>query len=193
MTQNARTGHPSQDILLDFAEGEPVDASWADHISGCESCSVRVGEMHRALTAARDDVDVPDPGKKYWEDFGSRLHEQISAESEKRTVWSRRRWWAVAASVLLALVGWLAWEATRPSTLMSEITSYTLLPPAEQDQEFQFLLSFAEAVYKTEDLEDFMYLVGYSALDPDQLTKNEQEQLREELENLLKAEENEIS
>lgn len=192
MSKDGRNNHLSPEILLDFAESTPVDASWTEHLSGCEPCSARVRELQRALTDARELVP-PSPGKAYWADFGSRLRTEIAAESEMRKSRSRRWWWAIAAGVSLALAGWLAWEASRPTAPMPEMSAETLLPPAEQDQEFQFLLSFAEIVQNPEDIEETLYLVTYAAADPSQLTAEEQEQLREKLENLLKVGENEKS
>jgi hypothetical protein len=68
-----------------------------------------------------------------------------------------------------------------------------VLPPADEDVEYQFLLSIAELANGEEDWAERLYFGPVQDLDPTQLTPEEQEQLRQELENDLEGENDAVS
>jgi hypothetical protein len=168
--------HPSPEVLVDLVEGAVVDAVWLDHVASCKTCSDDVDSLRRALEAASTD-EVPDPGEAYWDGFNPRLKSRIDEESRRPL----KRWvWAAAAAAAIAVGFWASsyWtEVLRPTPAVS---AEILLPPIEDDEEYQALLAFAETDSETwtEVFED----QSYPGFDPSQLTADETEELRNKLE-----------
>ena len=45
--------HPEDDVLVDLATGEPVDAAVTAHVTTCQRCSAEVSSLREVLTAVR--------------------------------------------------------------------------------------------------------------------------------------------
>jgi hypothetical protein len=85
-------------------------------------------------------VDFPDPPEAYWRDIDSRLDGRIE-EDVKLRIKKARRLWAVAAAAVVVLSLWISNEIDLvPPSTRSE-TGERILPPEEQDPEYQHLLS----------------------------------------------------
>ena len=187
MNENGEQVHLSPEILVDLTEGVAVDAEWKKHLLQCDACSKKVEDLRQALAAAGD-LEVPELDESYWEDFESRLRTRIESEASHRAR-SFGHWWVAAAAVALIIAGWVLRE-TIPSGSTPEVFAEKLLPPIEEDQEFQFLLSVAKLTDSAEDLDEAFELVAYSVFDPSHLSGEEREALRERLEQDLEAEKN---
>ncbi len=181
--------HAPPDVLLDIAEGTVVEARWKEHVVGCESCSEETENLKKALALAGK-IEIPEPGGAYWRSFGSRLNERIQKEGKAGKRVSRWMWAAAAAIVVIGL--WVSWDGYTPLSPPPDIAE-TVLPPADEDAEYQFLLSIAELIDGEEDWEERLDFGPVQDLDPIQLTSEEQEQLRQELENDLEGENDAVS
>jgi hypothetical protein len=180
--------HAPPDVLVDIAEGTFVEARWKEHVVQCESCSEEVENLATTLALAGK-VDVPEPGGEYWQSFDSRLNERIQ---KKRSVRRPNRWVWAAAAAIVAVGIWVSWDGYRPASLSSEL-AVSVLPPADEDTEYQFLLSIAELVDGEEDWEKQLLFGPALSLDSTQLTAKEREQLRKELESDLEGENDAVS
>jgi hypothetical protein len=182
--------HAPPDVLVDIAEGAVVEARWKEHVDQCESCSEEVENLEETLALAGR-IEAPETGDEYWRGFDSRLNERIQKEGEVRRRVSR--WmWAAAAAAIVVVVLWTSWDAYAPMSPPPEIAE-SVLPPADEDVEFQVLLSIAELVNGEEDWEQRLYYVPVQDLNTTQLTSEELEQLRQELENELEGEDDAVS
>lgn len=169
-----KTKHLNPEVLVELAERLPVAASAREHLGLCGECSARVKGFEATLSALCD-VDVPEPESAYWADFSSRLERRIQGESKRRPL--RFLVWAAAAAVLCGLV--LAREVfvgggEAPSEAL------VLLPPLEQDAEFQFLVSVADFAEPGEDWES-LAPGAFSLVDLPSLTAQEEGLLVERL------------
>jgi hypothetical protein len=83
--------HLKGEELVDIAEGTRPESS-APHLGGCESCRAQLHEL-RAMMAAAQDVDVPEPSPLFWDHLSTRVHEAVAAEGAPRgfdtSVWRR--------------------------------------------------------------------------------------------------------
>jgi hypothetical protein len=174
--------HPPPDVLVDFAEGAVVDIVWREHIARCGHCSAEVEDLKRTL-ALVSHVEVPEPGAEYWNGFGSRLKERVRRKERIGRPMGRWLWPAAVAAILVAAI-WIGkdWIPSPPPDTVD-----TVLPPAEEDPEFQLLLSMAEIVHDEEDWEEKLGFSAHPDLDPTQFTAEEQELLRLELERDLEG------
>lgn len=82
--------------------------------------------------------------------------------------------------------------STSPNATIKRLQT-RVLPPADEDAEYQFLLSIAELVDGEEDWDERLHFGPVQDLDPTQLTLEEQEQLRQELESDLEGENDAVS
>jgi hypothetical protein len=181
--------HAPPDVLLDIAEGTVVEARWKQHVVQCESCSEEVENLEKTLVLAGK-AQVLEPGGAYWRNFGSRLNERIQKDGKARKRVGRWAWAAAAAILVIGL--WVIWYGYTPLSTPPDIAE-TVLPPADEDAEYQLLLSIAELIDGEEDWEEQLDFGLLQDLDPTQLTSEEQEQLRQELENDLEGENDAVS
>ena len=177
--------HCPPETLVDLAEGAPVEAARVQHLAACSRCAEQVAGLRATLAAARE-VDVREPGERYWEDFPSRLRGRIAREERETARWQRRLL-PVAAAAAVAVAAWLARDLMRtPEPAPASSPLEALLPLAEEDVEFQFLISVAELVDPEEELDEVG--AGLSpTLDLSSLTAEEENELRERIEQALKA------
>jgi hypothetical protein len=165
-------------VLVDLVEGAVVDAIWLDHLASCKTCGDEVESLRQALETASAD-EVPEPDKTYWDSFNSRLKNRIDEESKRRL----KRWvWAAAAAAVVAVGIWASsyWiEVLKPSP---PVSTEILLPPVEDDEEYQALLTFAEILTDSEAWTEAFDDQSYPGFDPAQLTADETEELRNKLE-----------
>ena len=168
MTSEHETSHLSPEIFVDLVEGSPVEASRQQHLSTCAQCREELMELEQTL---------------------SLLHEDTGASALLEPVRPARRgfpaWAATAAAVLMAAVGlyWLVAEkgpGAAVPRLNAEIEE--LLPPIDEDQEFQFLLAVSDATTEDSELVEITAPVFDGlALDPAPLTPGERQRFVERL------------
>ena len=182
-------GHAPPDVLVDIAEGAVVEARWKEHVVRCEFCSKELRNLEEALAVAGK-IEVPEPGDEYWRGFDSRLSERI--QKKGKVIRRVKRWGWAAAAAILAVSLWASWDVYAPLAPPPDMAE-TILPPADEDAEYQFLLSVAELVNGEEDWEEPLYFGPVLFVDPTQLTPEEKEQLRQELENDLEGENDAVS
>src|SRR3990170_1596863 len=135
---DAKPMHPGPEVLVDLAEGSTVDTVWRQHLSRCRVCSDRVRELKEGL-AALGSVRVPEPGDAYWEDFDSRLQERLGRGGRRPGVRPARWVAAVAAGFVVAVALSILWSVWRTPALPTEGWAQNLLPPTDEDAEYQFL------------------------------------------------------
>lgn len=177
-----RQEHLGPRVLVDLAEGSPVDVEWKEHLSQCELCAEEVESLKTTLAVVGEGV-VPEPDDGYWEDFGSRLSQRLEKERKRPS----RRWiGAVAGAAILAIGIWISRDRTTQETAPPPFVE-TILPPTEEDPEFQALLSIARLSGSDESWEEFLDLWILPMLDPTELTTEERERLRGELEKNIEA------
>jgi hypothetical protein len=154
MMERPAPAHCARETLLDLAEGLPVDAAARAHLAGCGECSRRVSELKQTLSTVAQ-VAGEEPGAEYWASFALRLRERIGGEETPRTARAPRWLWAVAAAAAVALFlrAALDWWSG-PGSIGPAASAESLLPPAEEDAEFQFLVAMAETIEPEQDLED---------------------------------------
>ena len=159
-------------------EGTVVEAWWKEHVVQCESCMEEVENLKETLVLASK-LKVPEPGAEYWQRFGSRLNERIQKDgksSKRITRWA----WAAAAAILVVGL-WVGQDRFFPVSTLPDIAG-TVLPPVNEDPEYQLLLSIAEIVGGEENWEERLDFGPVQDLNPTLLTPWEQEQLRQKLE-----------
>lgn len=124
--------HPSEEMLLDLAEGRAGEPCRA-HLAECQSCAARVSEAAQALAAARR-ADLPEPPEPYWDGFGRAVRRRIDESSRRRPRWG----WllplgaAAAAAAVIALAPWQPAPSPAPPPAAS-LPSWSALPPIEED------------------------------------------------------------
>lgn len=171
MTSKKENGHLSPEVFVDVVEGVPVDASWQQHLSACPACQEELGELEQTLSLLNEDTETVLP--------------TTEPAREPRGL---PAWMVTAAAALVAAVGlyWLAVE--RDASTPTSVELEELLPPVEEDEEFQFLIAVSGAA--DEDLVEIAAPVFDSfALDPQRLTPGERqlfvERLTEEMRSSL--------
>jgi len=156
------TTHLSPEAFVDVIDGVPVDASWRQHLESGERCRRELDGLRETLSLldVNAETSAPAPG----------------------TVPRRGpapRWVAVAAAVLVTALGgyWLSLDRESPPP---SAESDELLPPIDEDEEFQLLLALSNSV--DDDLPEVGSVVDDElAIDPSRLTPEEQELLVERL------------
>jgi len=101
--------HLNAGELVDLAEGARGDAS-APHLASCEACRAKL-EGLRAMMAAVERVEVPEPSPLFWDRMSARVSDAVAAEGAPRRSWFDVWSWprvlapvgAVAAGVVLAV------------------------------------------------------------------------------------------
>ena len=169
--------HPSPEVLVDLVEGVAVDAIWKRHVSGCSICAKEVESLRTTLDMVSAN-EVPEPDKEYWNDFDTRLKNRIGKVPKKHL----NRWvWTAAAAAVVAAGFWTSSYRTEMVKEYPATWREAVLPPAEDDDEYQALLSFAEILADTEDWAEAFEDQPYSSFDPSQLTVDQTEELRQKL------------
>lgn len=71
-----------------------------------------------AMMEAVEDIDVPDPGQDYWNQFNHRLQQRLEQEPRKRFTFQWRQffgqWQAAFAFAGIVLLGMLVWRPLAP-------------------------------------------------------------------------------
>jgi len=169
--------HPSPEVLADLVEGVAVDAIWKLHVSRCTTCAKEVESLQTTLDAVSA-IEVPERDKEYWDGFDARLKNRIVTASKKRS----RRWvWAASAAAVVAGGFWASAYWTGIVKPYPAVWSEVVLPPVEEDNEYQVLLSFAEVLADTEDWIEALEDQPNSEFDPSQLTADQTEALQQKL------------
>jgi hypothetical protein len=109
------------DALRKAAEawgGHPLDPEARRHMQSCDSCTREAGLTDRLLDEIAR-MEVPDPGKGYWEGFAGRVRERLARASLPGRRYASPpplpwRWVATplaiaAALVLVAAASWALW------------------------------------------------------------------------------------
>jgi hypothetical protein len=126
--------HLNGEELVDIAEGTRPESS-APHLGGCESCRAQLHEL-RAMMAAAQEVDVPEPSPLFWDRLSSRVHEAVAAEGAPRgfdaSVWRRLLMplSAVAVAGLLIAVS-VNQRASSPPPVMPTTADADVAPAIE--------------------------------------------------------------
>ncbi len=123
--------------------------------------------------------DVPHPGESYWQEFGADVQAKLlqTATARKRVSW----YWYVAAAATFAVMSWQIVDFFVPENT-EPVSFEAVLPAVEEDTEFLFLLSIVELSDSVEELEESLGWSSASNLDLSQLTTEEAERFRRELE-----------
>ena len=83
--------HLNGEELVDIAEGTRPESS-APHLGRCDTCRAQLHDL-RAMMAAAQDVDVPEPSPLFWDHLSSRVHDAVAAEGAARgfdaSIWRR--------------------------------------------------------------------------------------------------------
>jgi hypothetical protein len=70
--------HLNAEELVDIAEGTRLEAS-AAHLEACEECRAKLRDL-RAMTAAVQEVDIPEPSPLFWNQLSSRVSQTVAEE-----------------------------------------------------------------------------------------------------------------
>jgi len=98
--------HLDPEELVDIAEGTRAESS-ARHLASCEACRAQLHEL-RAMMAAVQDADVPEPSPLFWDHLSARVHDAVVADGAPRAAWWRPSAWPwialpVAAGAVVAI------------------------------------------------------------------------------------------
>ncbi len=122
--------HLNSDELVDLAEGTRHERS-APHLAGCERCRVQLREL-RAMLAAAQDADVPQPSPLFWDHLSARVREAVAEEGAPRFFTrlkpSRYAWLAAAAALLIAVV--VSSRSTAPARVSAPVARAVLVSDA---------------------------------------------------------------
>ena len=101
--------HLDPEELVDIAEGTRAESS-ARHLASCEACRAQLHEL-RAMMAAVQDADVPEPSPLFWDHLSARISEAVAEEPGAPGIggfrivqWMLQGGLAVAAALVLAFV-----------------------------------------------------------------------------------------
>ena len=131
MTSQRPHDHLTPEVFVDVVDGSPVDAFWHQHLESCSECRQELDELEQTLAVLDEDVVT------------------AALLAPRPVARSFPRWWATAAAVVIAASAafWinLDWSGNAPASAeVPEVED--LLPPLEQDEEFQFLLALSGAM-----------------------------------------------
>jgi hypothetical protein len=73
--------HLNTETLVDIAEGTRPESA-APHFAACELCRAHVREL-RAMMAAAQDVEVPEPSPLFWDHLSSRVSRAVAEEGAR--------------------------------------------------------------------------------------------------------------
>ena len=173
--------HLPPEAFIDMIEGSPVDACWRQHVDACAECRTEIAMLRSTVDELRRDV----------EPVLDRAEDSV-APAPRPAVRSYRLLLPVAAALLIALVSWMLHDRlpSLPTNALDQQDRDSLLPPADQDGEYQVLLAVSGSsepgVEDSEELDwidadDDYELFGVPSLDPDELTPEEQDELIRQL------------
>ena len=143
MSSERQQDHLTPEVLVDVLEGSPVEASWRQHLENCSDCRQELEALEQTLAILKEDVGTAAP---------------LAPPSVERSL---SRWWATAAAVVIAAGAayWMSVDRSGTAPTSAEVPEVAkvpevedLLPPLEQDEEFQFLLALSGAM--DEELDD---------------------------------------
>ena len=140
MTSERQQDHLTPEVFVDVLEGSPVDASWRQHLESCSDCRQELEALEQTLAILKEDVGTA---------------ASLAPPSVERSL---SRWWATAAAVVIAAGAayWMSVDRSGTAPTSAEVPEVPevedLLPPWEQDEEFQFLLALSGAM--DEELDD---------------------------------------
>ena len=128
MSSERRQDRLTPEVFVDVLEGSPVDAFWLQHLENCSDCRQELGELEQTLAILNEDVGSAAP---------------LAPSPVRRSL---SRWWATAAAVVIAVsvAYWMNLDRSETAPASAEVED--LLPPLEQDEEFQFLLTLSGAM-----------------------------------------------
>jgi len=138
------TRHPSDESLLDLAEGDGTAAGRA-HVGACAACAARVEAARAGLALARR-ADIPEPSPLYWEAMRRNVGRRIA--QEPRRLWSA---WlaplAATAAVAVAAAALTIGRVPAPPRPAVEppLPAWSALPPAEDDASLAVIEGLATA------------------------------------------------
>ena len=161
-----RSEHLAPEVFVDFLDAAPVDASHRQHLAGCERCRAELDELRGTLLLLSPS-------------------ETPSSEADGRN----RHWlsWAAAAAALVATAsvywGFDVSEPVAPQAVAIE----EILPPLEQDAEFQLLLALTDALGEEWDSEEASAFESETGLDPGDWTAGERRRFVEKLAEELRS------
>ena len=148
-------------MFVDFLDSAPVDASHRQHLAGCEHCRAELDELRGTLLLLSPS-------------------ETPSSEADGRN----RHWlsWVAAATAAFVATAGVYWgfdvsEPVAPQAVEIE----EILPPLEQDAEFQLLLVLTDALGEEWDFEEASALESETGLDPGDWTAGERRRFVEKL------------
>lgn len=134
MTSARKPDHLTPEVFIDVLEGSPVDASRRQHLENCSDCRQELEELEQTLARLHEDVGAVAP---------------VAPPPVRR----RLRWWlATAAAVAIAVSAayWMNLDRSGIVPASADVEDVEdvedLLPPLEQDEEFQLLLALAGAM-----------------------------------------------
>ena len=159
--------HLSPEVFVDVLEGSPVDASWHQHLSTCSQCREELRGLEQTLALVSVDANAP----------------PVAVSMSMRPMQPTRvvpAWAAAVGAALLAAVGVYGFFATRDTSPASSAEMEELLPPVDEDQEFQLLLALSDAT-DAELVEIAVPSFDGFALDPARLTPGERQRFVERL------------
>lgn len=169
MTRERERDHLTPELFIDVAEGLPVDASGRQHLENCSECRQELEQLEQTLAILHDDVGT-------------------AAPPVRQTL----RWWLATAAAIAISVSALYWmdldrSGTAPASAQVGAVE-DLLPPMEQDQEFQLLLALAGAMDEGEEISGVASppFEGFP-LDASGLTPTERQRFVEELTEAMRS------
>lgn len=127
MTSERQEEHLSPEVFVDVLEGSPVKASWRQHLENCTDCRRELHDLEQTFSLLNEDVENAAP---------------VASPPPKRAL---PPWVATAAAVVIAAVA-AYWVAVRDTTAPAAAELEELLPPVDQDEEFQLLLALSDAM-----------------------------------------------
>jgi hypothetical protein len=150
--------HLSPEIFVDLLEGSPVEARWRRHLDDCPECPRELGELGETLDWVRSAETAP-----------------------RRSESSGLRYLAAAAAVFLALGGLFFALRTRSPVAEHGVASEQLLPPIQQDDDFELLLALSRDLPDTLVVQEAVETGSLVDALPTDLTEEEQRLLLERL------------
>jgi hypothetical protein len=167
MSDRSDSGHLTPELFVDVLDGTPIDVSHKQHLEQCGHCRAELDELRGTLA-----LITPNEAAS------------LTADSRKR-LWVR--WLAAAAALLIATLGvyWRLDVSGEAAPNAAEIEA--MLPPIEQDGEFQVLLTVAEGLDAEWDFDEPSAFESDIGLDPGEWTAAERRRFVEKLAEELRS------